>query len=281
MIRASSEALDEILGKEFPVLDKGFIRVVDYMGNESSIVEAARVSYKNGTKTVREDAGLINYLIKNHHNSPIEQCSIKFHIKLPIFVMRQLIRQRTAKINEVSARYSVVEDEFYVPNLEDIRYQGSLNKQGSADPLDEEDARYIQNNMIDASDHCYKVYGEAIAGFSVARETAREVLPVSAYTECYFNLDLHNLLRFISLRSDRDHAQHEIAEYSDVMSEIVRKWVPIVHESFTNNVVCGEALSRDQIAAIKETMNSSGINSDLTASMSRSEKRQLDRVFGE
>lgn len=240
--------LESILGQEFPALDHGFIRVVDYMGNDSAVVQAARCSYGDGTKTVSEDRGLIRYLIKNRHTSPLEMCEIKLHVKLPIFVARQWIRHRTANVNELSARYSVLKDEFYIP--ETFHMQSTDNKQGSGDELSEDSSNCIKDIMKESSDKSYSLYKTLLEDLDVSREIARTILPVSTYTEWYWKIDLHNLLHFLKLRCDK-HAQKEIRVYADIILSIVKTWCPIIYEAFEEFVLNTQTLSYIELEAIR------------------------------
>lgn len=237
MSRPNSPALDAILGQPFRVLDHGFIRVVDYMGDDSAVVQAARVSYGSGTKSVRDDEGLIRYLLRHHHTTPFEMAEIKLHVKLPIFVARQWVRHRTASINEYSARYSVVEDEFYIPSSDAVAQQSATNNQGRGDILDEASSNRVTANMSRSARDAYKNYIELLEGdgsgssTGIARELARAVLPVSFYTQWYWKTDLHNLLRFLELRMDT-HAQWEIRQYASEIAKIVEQWVPMTFRAF-------------------------------------------------
>lgn len=221
--RASSPALDSILGIPHAVLDHGFVRVIDYMGNDAAIVQAARVSYGEGTKTFRSDAGLIDYLMRNGHTGPLEQCEIKIHVKLPIFVARQWVRHRTASLNEVSARYSEIPSEHYVPAT--LRSQSKTNKQGSDAALDLD-----ASPLHEHAKRSHELY-TALLEEGVARELARTVLPVSVYTEWYWKCDLHNTLNFLRQRMDA-HAQWEIRQYANVLAGIIKMWCPMTWASF-------------------------------------------------
>lgn len=234
-LRASSPELEQILYKPIPVLDHGFIRVIDYMGNDSSIVQAARVSYGAGTKKVQEDRGLINYLMRHGHTTPFEMCEIKLHVKLPIFVMRHWVRHRTANINEYSARYSVLSNEFYIPALEDVARQSDTNKQGRADASMDADAgaQEVRDTLADFSEAAYAKYSHMLEDLGLAREIARTILPINVYTEMYWKIDLHNLLHFLRLRAD-SHAQYEIRCYANKILEIVQAWVPFTYDAFVN-----------------------------------------------
>jgi thymidylate synthase (FAD) len=230
--RVTSPGLEQILQKTIPVLDHGFIRVVDYMGTDASIVQAARVSYGAGTKKTSEDQGLINYLMRHSHTTPFEMCEIKLHIKLPIFVMRQLVRHRTASINEYSARYSVLCNEFYIPEMEKLARQSDTNKQGRSDtPFDAAEAEKVIDVLSKSSVEAYESYRHMLEDLSLTRELARIVLPVSVYTEIYWKINLHNLFHFLKLRADV-HAQYEIRCYAEEIFNIVKCWVPFSYEAF-------------------------------------------------
>ncbi|MCL2007558.1 MAG: FAD-dependent thymidylate synthase [Treponema sp.] len=247
-----SEA-EAILDKEFPVLDKGFIRLVDYMGSDERVVQSARVSYGEGTKSYREDAGLIDYLLRNSHTSPFEQVVLTFHVKLPIFVARQWVRHRTARLNEISGRYSVMASEFYVPALEDVSLQSTDNKQGRSDEaMDAGEAEKIRLAFEEGQKQAYDEYtGFVEAG--IARELARINLPLSLYTEWYWQIDLHNLFHFLRLRMDA-HAQKEIRLYSEVMLEITKKVAPRCCESFERHVLGGVRFSGEELAEIRRRL---------------------------
>lgn len=228
-----AETVESLLGKEFPVLDRGFVRLVDVMGSDDSIVQAARVSYGKGTKKRHEDKGLIRYLMRHQHTTPFEMVEFKFHVKLPIFVARQWIRHRTANVNEYSGRYSVMEDQFYVPNAEDIRYQSKTNRQGRGEEaVSEETQREFIQALNDVTEKSYKDYQKFIDA-GVARELARINLPLSLYTQWYWKIDLHNLLHFLKLRLDVK-AQAEFRRYALVMAEIVKQVCPITWEAFAD-----------------------------------------------
>lgn len=222
---------EEILDKEFPVLDHGFVRLVDYMGGDNSIVQAARVSYGMGTKTVSEDRGLIRYLDRNEHTSPFEMVELKFHCKMPIFVARQWVRHRTASLNEISGRYSVMRDEFYIPEAEQVNLQSKNNKQGrSEETFSPEDTEKILSDLLNEQKEDYANYSGRIDK-GIAKELARVNLPLSLYTEWYWKIDLHNLFHFFGLRMDK-HAQYEIREYADTMFDITKKVAPIACKAF-------------------------------------------------
>ena len=241
---------EAVLDKEFPVLDKGFVRLVDYMGSDSRIVQAARVSYGAGTKTVRQDAGLIDYLLRNEHTSPFEQVVFTFHAKMPVFVARQWVRHRTARLNEISGRYSVMADEFYVPGPEDVAEQSEDNKQGRNDePMEADRAEGVREVIRNAHETAYAEYGRLLDE-GTARELARIVLPLSLYTEWYWQIDLHNLFRFLKLRLD-PHAQREIRAYAAVMKDLAALVCPMAFESFERHILGGVRFTEAEMAALE------------------------------
>ena len=234
--RTSVPFMDEKLGWELPVLDHGFIRVIDYMGDDHAIDNAARISYGQGTKRKQEAQGLINYLMGHHHTSPFEMCEIKLHVKLPIFVARQWIRHRTANVNELSARYSILDREFYIPTTEDLAAQSTINKQGRGEMLNHEKALIIQNWLRAEAHDAYDNYEQLMAGpedhgMGLARELARMNLPTNIYTQWYWKTDLHNLFHFLMLRAD-PHAQKEIRDYAELLEWIVMGWVPMAWDAY-------------------------------------------------
>jgi thymidylate synthase (FAD) len=249
-MRASSTYLDGILGKDLSVLDKGFIRVIDYMGDDSAIVQAARVSYGDGTKTLNDDRGLIRTLMRNWHTSPFEMCELKLHIKLPVFIARQWLRHRTASLNEISGRYSIIKDEFYFPKQALICTQSQTNKQGSAEPLLEDISLDWRDQL---EDHCYESYQfyQKSLDKSISREISRISLPLNTYTEMYWKIDLHNLLHFIRLREDQ-HAQQEIRLYAETIMEIIENWVPITYEAFVDYRQKSFTLSNKAIEVVQK-----------------------------
>lgn len=251
--RPVSDGAERHLGHEHSCLNKGFVRLVDYMGGDGRIVQAARVSYGAGTKTVREDKALIDYLLRNGHTSPFEQVVLTFHLKMPIFVARQWIRHRTARLNEISGRYSVMSDEFYMPFGHAIRYQSGQNKQGrSEEAVPTEFAVHTMEELKKGQDDMYAQY-ENLVEKNVARELARVNLPLSLYTEMYWQMDLHNLFHFLRLRMD-GHAQYEIRVYADKIAEIVRDVAPMAFEAFEEHVLYGARLSRTEQEAITEAL---------------------------
>ncbi len=249
MVRPNVAAIDAILGKTFKVLDDGFVRVVDYMGSDGAIVQAARVSYGAGTKRVTEDRGLIRYLLRNRHTTPFEMCEIKLHVRVPMDCWRQWIRHRTANVNEYSTRYSIAIDASQRTPAADWRKQALGNKQGSEGFLEEDAGAALSQQELEIQNTSRAVYqGRLDAG--VSREQARKDLPLSTYTEAYWKIDLHNLLRFLSLRMD-EHAQIEIREYANMIGEqIVAAWCPIVWEAFLDYQMNHLSFSRLEIAIV-------------------------------
>ena len=265
-LRPVSEELEKVLYTPFPVLDHGFVRVIDYMGNDSSVVQSARVSYGAGTKKVNADKGLINYLMAHRHTTPFEMCEIKFHIKLPIFIARQWIRHRTANVNEYSARYSIMEDEFYIPKSEHLAAQSKQNHQGRDEKgsLSADEQKKVLEILKKDATNCYDHYLEMInqdrdgniideSKDGLARELARMNLTLNCYTQWYWKIDLHNLLHFLHLRADA-HAQYEIREYANIMLSIVEKWVPISFEAFVKNRMSSKELSGSAINLIQKML---------------------------
>lgn len=265
-LRPVSPELEKVLYKPFEVLDHGFVRVVDYMGNDSAVVQAARVSYGQGTKKVNADKGLINYLIAHRHTTPLEMCEIKFHIKLPIFIARQWIRHRTASVNEYSARYSIMEDEFYIPKGEHMAAQSKVNHQGRDESkvLNKEEQKRVLEILKEDAKKSYDHYLEMInqdengnvvdeSKEGLARELARMNLPVNCYTQWYWKIDLHNLLHFLNLRAD-SHAQYEIRVYAQTMLDLVKKWVPHTYEAFIKHQKLGKNLSGPAVDVIKKML---------------------------
>ena len=253
MAHCTVPAAEEILDKEFRVLDKGFVRLVDYLGGDDRIVQAARVSYGEGTKSYREDAGLIDYLLRHEHTSPFEQVVLTFHIKLPIFVARQWIRHRTARLNEISGRYSIMKDEFYVPVPEDLAEQSADNKQGRSDePMEAGKAASVIERFERGQKAAYGDYS-SLVDEGLAREIARINLPLSLYTEWYWQIDLHNLFRFLMLRMDA-HAQKEIRLYANTMLDITRAVAPRAVESFERNTLSAVRFTGAEMAELKRRL---------------------------
>lgn len=253
MGRIVVEAAEQLLDQEIAVLDKGFVRLVDYMGGDQRIVQAARVSYGAGTKSYRADRGLIHYLMKNWHTSPFEQVQLTFHAKMPIFVARQWVRHRTARLNEISGRYSVMKDEFYLPEPEQVRYQSETNKQARSDealPPDRADALIETMRAEQAA-----VYGNyaSMVEQGVARELARNNLPLSLYTEWYWQVDLHNLFHFLRLRLD-PHAQYEIRVFAEAMAKCAQAVAPLAFEAFEEHVLGSVTFSRAECRALTDLL---------------------------
>lgn len=243
LVRPRVSSIDEVLGKPFKVLDNGFIRVIDYMGSDESIVQAARVSYGKGTKKVHEDRGLIRYLMRHHHTTPFEMCEIKFHVRVPMDCWRQWIRHRTANVNEYSTRYSVAIDSAQTTKENEWRLQASGNRQGSAGFAGDTDGKTLTEKERYLQTLAREIYDERLK-MGIAREQARKDLPLSTYTEAYWKVDLHNLLHFLYLRMD-PHAQYEIRRYAEIMGhEIVAKWCPAVWEAFLDYRVNSSHLTR-------------------------------------
>jgi len=241
----------DLIGKEYKCLDKGFIRLVDYMGDDSSIVQAARVSYGKGTKTITEDKGLIRHLMRHRHTSPFEMVELKFHVKLPIFVARQWIRHRTANVNEYSGRYSEMKDEFYIPDIEQIRQQSTLNKQGrGSEVLPYDIALSIIEQFEKTQSQLFNEYSGLLEQ-DLARELARINLPLSNYTEWYWKIDLHNLFHFLKLRLDI-HAQYEIRIYAEIIGNILKEIVPVAYQAFEDYLLNSINLSRIEADIIWE-----------------------------
>ena len=247
---------ESILDKEFTVLNKGFVRLVDYMGGDERVVQSARVSYGEGTKSYREDAGLIDYLLRNSHTSPFEQVVLTFHVKLPIFVARQWVRHRTARLNEVSGRYSILKDDFYLPEAEDLALQSTDNKQGrAAEALDSSLAEKIRAAFAEGQKAAYTAYS-SLVDEGIARELARINLPLSLYTEWYWQIDLHNLFHFLKLRLDA-HAQKEIRLYANVIYDIAKKVAPRCCQSFERHILSGVRFSGEELAELRRRLGDS------------------------
>jgi len=262
--RPTVPALEALLFQATRVLDHGFVRVIDYMGDDAAIVQAARVSYGRGTKRVSEDAGLIRYLMRHRHSTPFEMCEIKFHVKLPIFVARQWIRHRTANVNEYSARYSILDREFYIPAPGQLAAQSAVNRQGRGDVLEGEEAARVLHLLHDDATRAYDHYVDMLnenadgtprdpAKQGLARELARMNLTLNTYTQWYWKIDLHNLFHFLSLRADA-HAQYEIRVYAEAMMDAVRAWVPIAAQAFEDYRLGAVTLSAQMLAVVKRML---------------------------
>jgi thymidylate synthase (FAD) len=265
-----------LIGQEIPVLDRGFVRLVDFMGSDDSIVEAARVSYGMGTKKRREDRGLIRYLMRHQHTTPFEMVEFKFHVKLPIFIARQWIRHRTANVNEYSGRYSVMEDEFYVPKPEDVKPQSTTNRQGREEGEIDPAVREAFLAFLQTSNrHLYDEYLKAIEA-GVARELARINLPLSLYTQWYWKINLHNLFHFLKLRLD-DHAQSEIREYAKAMAHFVKQVVPMAWEAFEDYQLQAEHFSSIELKLLFSHIGEfdQSIDALVDAGLSKGEAREF------
>lgn len=273
-LRPVSPELEKILYQPIEVLDHGFVRVVDYMGNDTSVVQAARVSYGQGTKKINSDKGLINYLMAHHHTTPFEMCDIKFHIKLPIFIARQWIRHRTASVNEYSARYSIIEDEFYIPRAEHLAAQSKINHQGRDESrtLNASEQKRVLEILRQDSANGYQHYLEMInqdeAGNvadeskeGVARELARMNISLNCYTQWYWKINLHNLFHFLRLRAD-SHAQYEIRVYAEAMLDVVKKWVPFSYDAFEKHRLSGKSFSGAALDVIKKKLRGEKITQE-------------------
>lgn len=259
-----TDDLQSVLGMEVPCLDKGFVRLVDVMGSDAAIVQAARVSYGSGTKQVHEDRGLIRYLLRHLHTTPFEMVEFKFHVKLPIFVARQWIRHRTANVNEYSGRYSEMKDEFYVPELSQVRPQSTSNKQGRSDAaLSPNEALEITQGMRVSQEQQYAEY-EALLEKGLAREIARINLPVSNYTEWYWKIDLHNLFHFLRLRMD-SHAQYEIQVYANALAHIAKRIVPFAWEAFEDYVLYSDKFTRLELKALATLVEKTAVTDEALA----------------
>jgi thymidylate synthase (FAD) len=287
--RVTSPELEKILYEALPVLDHGFVRVVDYMGDDTSIVQSARVSYGKGTKKISTDIGLIKYLMRHRHSTPFEMCEIKYHVKLPIFVARQWIRHRTANVNEYSARYSILDKEFYLPAKENLAAQSRNNRQGRGDLINGEQANDILKILKEDAEKNYNDYetilNERHDGTIVnerkkglARELARMNLTLNTYTQWYWKTDLLNLLNFLSLRAD-DHAQYEIRVYADVMIDCLKKWVPITYEAFMDYRVGGMELSSKGKLVISKMIKGESCDFE-NSKLSKREWNELMESFG-
>lgn len=286
--RATVPALEEVLYEALPVLDHGFVRVIDYMGDDSAVVQAARVSYGKGTKKVNEDAGLIKYLMRHWHSTPFEMCEIKYHVKLPIFVARQWIRHRTANVNEYSARYSILDKEFYLPAPEHLAAQSTINRQGRGEVLQGEQAQKVLDLLREDSERCYSSYQQMLNADEVgnvvdeskpglARELARMDLTLNYYTQWYWKTDLHNLMHFLRLRAD-DHAQYEIRAYADVMLDTLKRWTPLTYAAFVEYRAGAAHVSASGMAIIKRMLNGEKVTQE-NSGLSKREWAELMEVL--
>ena len=286
--RVTAPELEAVLYRPIEVLDHGFIRVIDYMGDDSSIVQSARVSYGKGTKKISNDKGLIKYLMRHRHSTPFEMCEIKFHIKLPIFIARQWIRHRTANVNEYSARYSILDKEFYIPSAENLAAQSAINNQGRGDALTDDEASNVIQILKKDAEHTYSNYETLLNESSegniidesksgIARELARMNLTLNTYTQWYWKIDLNNLLHFLALRAD-DHAQYEIRVYADAMLDIVKKWVPLTYEAFEDYRIGGTELSAKEVNLMRKLLKGEKVSFE-EEGLSKREWSELQRKF--
>ncbi len=288
-LRATVPALEAMLYQPLQVLDHGFVRVVDYMGDDGAVVQAARVSYGRGTRRVSEDAGLIRYLMRHRHSTPFEMCEIKFHVKLPIFVARQWIRHRTANVNEYSARYSILDREFYIPAPEHLAAQSSINRQGRGEVLQGDEAAEVLHLLRQDATQTYDHYAHMLnetpdgqpadpARQGLARELARMNLTLNTYTQWYWKADLHNLLGFLSLRAD-SHAQYEIRAYADVMLNAVQAWVPLTFQAFQDYRMGAVTLSAGMLAVVRQMLAGELVD-QAGSRLSKREWAELMEVLG-
>ncbi len=286
--RVTAPELEKILFEAIPVLDHGFIRVIDYMGDDTSIVQAARVSYGKGTKKVSTDSGLIKYLMRHWHSTPFEMCEIKYHVKLPIFIARQWIRHRTANVNEYSARYSILDKEFYLPSKENLAAQSKNNRQGRGEVIKGDQANEVLNLLKEDAEQTYENYetmlNEKYDGSIIdknksglARELARMNLTLNTYTQWYWKTDLLNLMNFLRLRVDQ-HAQYEIRAYADVMLDNLKKWVPITYDAFIDYRVGGIEVSAKGKIVIQKLTKGENINLE-ESGLSKREWNELMLAF--
>ena len=282
--RATVPAMEALLYQPIPVLDHGFVRVIDYMGDDAAVVQAARVSYGTGTKKIREDAGLINYLMRHRHTSPFEMCELKLHAKMPIFVAREWVRHRVANLNETSARYSILDNEFYMPAPEQLGTQSRSNRQGRGETLTGDESARVLEILRDDAARAYAHYeemlnentaGETIdpAKAGLARELARMNLSVNFYTQWYWKIDLHNLLHFLNLRTD-PRAQYEIRVYADAILDVVKHWVPLTYAAFMDYRMGAYELSAKGLAAVRRLLRGEAVDRESTG-MSPGEWREL------
>lgn len=283
--RPTVAALEDILFTLFPVLDHGFVRVVDYMGDDAAVVQAARVSYGRGTRKITEDNGLIRYLMRHRHSTPFEMCELKLDVKLPIFVARQWVRHRTASINEISARYSILDREFYIPEPEHLAAQAVVNRQGRGGVLGEDEARQVRALLVADASQCFDHYDWMLnEGHAdperdgLARELARMNLTLNTFTRMYWKTDLHNLFGFLSLRAD-PHAQFEIRAYADVMLDITRKWVPASTEAFNEYRLGAFTLSSSMVSALAKYVGTGCKVSRADTGLSARDWAELNKAF--
>ncbi|MGB0960337.1 MAG: FAD-dependent thymidylate synthase [Halocynthiibacter sp.] len=279
-LRAVSPGMENHLYKAHDVLDHGLVRVIDYMGDDAAICQAARVSYGKGTKSVQNDEGLIRYLMRHWHSTPFEMCEIKLHVKLPVFVARQWIRHRTANVNEYSARYSILDREFYIPSPDHINAQSVVNNQGRGDILQGEEAARVLEILKSDSTRAYDNYEAMISQDGqdgLARELARMNLPANIYTQWYWKVDLHNLFHFLRLRAD-PHAQYEIRVYADAICNIVKDWVPAAYSAFEDYRLGGANLSGKAMDCVRKMVAGEEVTQE-TSGMSKGEWREFQTLL--
>jgi len=279
-LRTVSEGMERHLYTAYPVLDHGFVRVIDYMGDDAAICQAARVSYGKGTKSVQNDEGLIRYLMRHWHSTPFEMCEIKLHVKLPVFVARQWIRHRTANVNEYSARYSILDREFYIPAPEHVAAQSVVNNQGRGDILTGDEAARVLEILKADSARAYDNYQSLISQDGqqgLARELARMNLPTNIYTQWYWKVDLHNLLHFLRLRADA-HAQYEIRVYADEICKIVADWVPFAYSAFEDYRMGGATLSKTALDCVRRMIKGEDVTQE-NSGMSKGEWREFSQLL--
>ncbi|WP_413876147.1 FAD-dependent thymidylate synthase [Albidovulum sp.] len=280
-LRATSEGMERRLYAAHEVLDHGLVRVIDYMGDDAAITQAARVSYGRGTKHVTNDEGLIRYLMRHWHSTPFEMCEVKFHVKLPVFVARQWIRHRTANVNEYSARYSILDREFYIPAPEHLAAQSTVNNQGRGELLEGAEAARVLDILREDAMRSYDHYEDMLSQEGqkgLARELARMNLPANVYTQWYWKIDLHNLFHFLRLRADA-HAQYEIRAYAEVMCTIVRDWVPVAYAAFEDYRLGGATLSGRAVEVLRRRLKGETVTQE-TSGMSKGEWREFVEVWG-
>ncbi|MEM7520508.1 MAG: FAD-dependent thymidylate synthase [Pseudomonadota bacterium] len=279
-LRATVPGMEAHLYHAHDVLDHGFIRVIDYMGDDAAICQAARVSYGRGTKSVQNDTGLIRYLMRHWHSTPFEMCEIKLHVKLPVFVARQWIRHRTANVNEYSARYSILDREFYIPAPDHLNAQSTVNNQGRGALLEGEEAARVLELLKADSTRAYDHYEEMISQEGqdgLARELARMNLPANIYTQWYWKVDLHNLFHFLRLRADA-HAQYEIRVYADAMCKVVADWVPAAYAAFEDYRLGGANLSATALDCVRRMVKGEAVTQE-NSGMSKGEWREFEAVM--
>jgi thymidylate synthase (FAD) len=280
-LRAVSEGMERHLYTAQPVLDHGFVRAIDYMGDDSAIVQAARVSYGAGTRHVQNDEGLIRYLMRHWHSTPFEMCEVKLHVKLPVFVARQWIRHRTANVNEYSARYSILDREFYIPEPAQLAAQSTVNNQGRGEVLTGEEAARVLALLKSDAAQMYDHYEDMLSQDGqqgLARELARMNLPMNIYTQWYWKTDLHNLFHFLRLRADA-HAQYEIRVYAEAIAAMTADWVPLAYAAFEDYRMGGVSLSSKAIDVLKRMLKGEEVTRE-TSGMSAGEWREFQGVWG-